>query len=51
LVGMDQVALAMENIKQASTQNVASTRQAEMAAQNLHQLGQKLKQLVEHDHV
>jgi PAS domain S-box-containing protein len=47
LVGMDQVALAMENIKQASVQNVASTRQAEVAAQNLHELGQKLKQLVE----
>ncbi len=47
LVGMDQVALAMENIKVASTQNVASTRQAETAAQNLHELGQKLKQLVE----
>jgi methyl-accepting chemotaxis protein len=47
LVGMDQVALAMENIKLASTQNVASTRQAETAAQNLHELGQKLKQLVE----
>ena len=46
LVGMDQVALAMENIKQASTQNVASTKQAETAAQNLHDLGQKLKQLV-----
>ena len=47
LVGMDQVALAMENIKQASTQNVASTKQAETAAKNLHNLGQKLKQLVE----
>jgi methyl-accepting chemotaxis protein len=47
LVGMDQVALAMENIKQASAQNVASTRQAEAAAQNLHELGQKLKQLVQ----
>jgi methyl-accepting chemotaxis protein len=47
LVGMDQVALAMENIKQASAQNVASTRQAEVAAQNLHELGQKLKQLVQ----
>lgn len=46
LVGMDQVALAMENIKQASAQNVTSTRQAEAAAQNLHELGQKLKQLV-----
>ena len=47
LVGMDQVALAMENIKQASAQNVASTKQAETAAQNLHDLGQKLKRLVE----
>jgi len=47
LVGMDQVALAMENIKQASAQNVASTKQAETAAQGLHELGQKLKQLVE----
>jgi len=47
LVGMDQVALAMENIKLASTQNVASTKQAELAARNLHELGQKLKQLMD----
>ena len=47
LAGMDQVALAMQNINQASAQNVASTRQAESAAQNLHGLGQKLKGLVE----
>jgi methyl-accepting chemotaxis protein len=47
LVGMDQVALAMENIKQASTQNAASTKQAEQSAKNLHELGQKLKILVE----
>jgi methyl-accepting chemotaxis protein len=47
LVGMDQVATAMESIKQASTQNVASTKQVEVAAKNLHELGQKLKQLVE----
>jgi len=47
LVGMDQVALAMENIKQASAQNVAGTKQAETAAQNLSELGHKLKQLVE----
>lgn len=45
-VGMDQVATAMENIKQASTQTVASTRQVEAAAQQLHELGQKLKELV-----
>jgi len=47
MVGMDQVAAAMENIKQASVQNVSGTRQAEAAAQNLHELGQKLKQLTE----
>ncbi|OIQ87423.1 frizzy aggregation protein FrzCD [mine drainage metagenome] len=45
IVGMEQVALAMENIKQASVQNVAGTRQAEVAAQSLHTLGQRLKQL------
>jgi methyl-accepting chemotaxis protein len=45
MVGMDQVALAMENIKQASMQNVAGTKQAEVAAQQLHELGQQMKQL------
>ena len=47
LVGMDQVALAMENIKQASVQNMAGTKQAEIAAQNLHEIGVRLKLLVE----
>ncbi|MHB8743449.1 MAG: methyl-accepting chemotaxis protein [Sulfuricaulis sp.] len=47
LVGMDQVALAMGNIKQASTQNMAGTKQAETSAHSLHELGQKLKQLLE----
>lgn len=47
LVGMDQVALAMENIKQASTQNISGMKQLETAAQNLQGLGQKLNQLVE----
>jgi len=46
MVGTDQVAQAMENIKLASTQNVASTKQAETSARNLHELGQKLKQLM-----
>ena len=45
MAGMDQVALAMNNIKQASSQNVAGTKQAEVAAQQLHELGQRLKQL------
>jgi methyl-accepting chemotaxis protein len=47
LVGMDQVGLAMQNIEQASAQNVASTKQTESAAQKLYDLGQKLKQVVE----
>ena len=46
MVGMDQVALAMENIKQASVQNVAGTKQAEIAAKSLHSLGQKLTDMV-----
>jgi methyl-accepting chemotaxis protein len=47
MVGMEQVAQAMENIKEASILSVTSTRQAEQSAQNLHELGQKLKGLVE----
>ncbi|HUP61304.1 MAG TPA: methyl-accepting chemotaxis protein [Thermoanaerobaculia bacterium] len=47
MVGMDQVALAMENIKQASLQNVSGTRQAEVAAQNLHELGRRLSEMIE----
>jgi methyl-accepting chemotaxis protein len=44
---MDPVAAAMENIKLASTQNVASTKQAEVSAKNLHDLGGKLMELVQ----
>jgi methyl-accepting chemotaxis protein len=44
---MDQVALAMENIKQATAQNTAGTQQAESAARNLNELGQGLRGLVE----
>jgi methyl-accepting chemotaxis protein len=47
LVGVDQLALAMENIKESTTQNMESTRQAELAAHSLHELGQKLKGMVE----
>ena len=46
LSGMDQVALAMENIRQASEQNVTGMRQVEVTVQGLHDLGQKLKDLV-----
>lgn len=47
LVGVDQVAGAMESIRQASAQNVDSARQLEMAARNLDGLGQRLKKTVE----
>jgi methyl-accepting chemotaxis protein len=36
----------MENIKIATTQNVAGAQQCEAAAQNLQELGHKLKHLV-----
>jgi hypothetical protein len=44
---MDQVAIAMESIKVASIQGVEGTKQLETGAQNLHGVGQKMKQLVE----
>lgn len=47
LTGVDQVAAAMESIKQASGQNVESAKQMEKAAHNLNELGQRLKQLVQ----
>jgi len=46
-VGVDQVAAAMESIKQASVQNVSSAQQLELAARNVSDLGQRLKQLVD----
>jgi methyl-accepting chemotaxis protein len=46
IVGMEQVAAAMESIKEASAQNAAGCQQAEMTARGLNELGQKLKQLV-----
>lgn len=45
LVGMDQIALAMQNIKTATSQHVAGTRQTEEAAMKLHDLGNRLQDL------
>lgn len=47
MMGIDQVASAMENIKLATTQNLEGSRQLETASTNLNELGQKLKQLIE----
>lgn len=47
LVGMDQVVMAMTNIKQAATQNAASTRQVETTVKSLQELGRRLKDMVD----
>jgi methyl-accepting chemotaxis protein len=45
-VGMDQIAQAMEAVRQAFQQHVAGTKQAEQAAANLNELGKKLREMV-----
>lgn len=47
LIGVDQVAVAMQSILQASKQNASGTQQAESGARNLSDLGQKLKHLTQ----
>ncbi|MEI6433380.1 MAG: methyl-accepting chemotaxis protein [Bacteroidota bacterium] len=47
MAAMDQIVPAMENIKQASEQNAVGTRQTQIAAHNLNELGQNLKSVVE----
>ena len=47
LIGMDQIGMAMQNINQAGLDTAVSMTQAEEALKNLHELGQKLKELVE----
>ncbi len=46
VVGMDQIGLAMENIKQAGNDTVVSMKQMEQGAQNLNEVGQRLRKLV-----
>jgi len=46
LVGMDQLALGMENIKGASIQNMDSAKQLESATRGMKDLGQKLNDLI-----
>jgi methyl-accepting chemotaxis protein len=43
---VEQIAVAMQNINQATVQSLASTRQAEKAAQNLNALSRNLTELV-----
>jgi methyl-accepting chemotaxis protein len=46
IAGVDQMAVAIENIHQASAQNMASTQQVEEAAKNLDRLAGRLVKLV-----
>ncbi|WP_252274143.1 CHASE3 domain-containing protein [Pseudomonas subflava] len=46
LAGMDQLVQAMESIREASAQNMSSSKQAEAAAQGLQRLGQKMKDML-----
>ncbi len=47
LIGVEQAAIAMENIKQASLQNVDISKALEVAANNLKALGVKLEGLID----
>lgn len=47
LVGMDQLVMAMENIKDATTQNGDSTKQLENATHDLDELARSLKMIAE----
>ncbi len=46
LAGMEQIALAMQNIQQVTAQSMASTRQSERAAQDLSALAGRLTEAV-----
>jgi len=46
-MGVEQVALAMQSIHQATLQGLESTRQVEQAARNLNELARSLAQVVE----
>jgi methyl-accepting chemotaxis protein len=47
LVGMEQVGRAMENIRQATTQNAEGARQLSAAAHSLQEVGMRLKAMVD----
>ncbi|GAB3258160.1 methyl-accepting chemotaxis protein [Chitinimonas naiadis] len=48
LVGIEQLVVAMGNIHRVSAQNMASSRQAGSASEQLHRLGLQLKELSSH---
>jgi methyl-accepting chemotaxis protein len=51
LIGMDQIASAIANIRQATTQSVSGTKQLEVSAKSLQEMGGRLKVLVERQRI
>lgn len=49
--GVDQISLAMEKIREAAQKNLEITRKAEKTAEDLHELGLRLKKLTVQYHV
>ncbi|MFA4824650.1 MAG: Cache 3/Cache 2 fusion domain-containing protein [Methanoregula sp.] len=49
--GVDQISLAMEKIRDAAQKNLEITRKAEKTAEDLHELGVRLKKLTVQYHV
>ena len=47
LVGIDQISSALASIRQATTQNMTGTKQMEVSARNLQELGARVKAIVE----
>lgn len=47
MIGMEQIVPAMENIKLASDQNVAGTKQTQESANALNELGMNIKAMIE----
>ncbi|MGY3802803.1 methyl-accepting chemotaxis protein [Pigmentibacter ruber] len=47
LIGVDQVVIAIQNINQATNQNVTATKQVEASAGELNRLGNLLKEIVD----
>ena len=46
LIGVEQVVVAIQNINQATSQNVTGTKQVETSAGDLNKLGLLLKEIV-----
>jgi len=51
VAGMDQISLAMEKIRDAAQRNLEITRKAEKTAEDLHELGGRLKKITVQYHV